>query len=85
MCVCVFGCELWVDVFGLFTFCSEGTVQNKKKTNEGEEDRAGNESELKARIEYMGCLHPGALEARNTCSHISDAPRLAFASMSHFK
>lgn len=26
----VFGGELWVDIFGLFTYCSEGTVQKKK-------------------------------------------------------
>lgn len=26
----VFGGELWVDIFGLFTYCSEGAVQNKR-------------------------------------------------------
>lgn len=34
---------------------------------------------------YISCLHPGALKAQNMWNHISDAPRLAFASMSHFK
>lgn len=42
------------------------------------------ESVFKPRSEYINCLHPGALNA-HVWNHISDAPRLPFAFMSHFK
>lgn len=75
-------------VFGLFTYAlnvlSKINREGRKKQNKTKQS-ARSESVPKPWIECIGCLHPGATRAPNMCSHISDAPRLAFASMSHFK
>lgn len=69
----VFGCQLWVDIFGLFTYALkvQSKIKNKMEKKEKRECVCvcvcvRNESELKARIEYISCLHPGALRAQNT-------------------
>lgn len=73
--------ELCVDFSGLFTYALNVQSGMKRCSNKLS---VHSEPVQKPHTEYIKCLHPGALKT-HVWNHVSDAPGLAFASMSHFK